>query len=896
MAAAPPGLTAALEDRYRLDHELGQGGMATVYLAHDLKHDRDVALKVLRPELAAVLGRERFLTEIRLTAKLDHPHILTLIDSGESHGFLWYVLPYVRGESLRQRLVRESQLGIDEALRIVRAIAGALDYAHRQGIIHRDIKPGNILLQEAEPVLADFGIALAVQEAAGNRLTESGLSLGTPQYMSPEQATGDRRLDARSDVYSLAAVLYELLAGEPPHTGATVQAVIAKLMTTEAVPLRVLRSTVPEAVEAAVAKALAKAPADRYRSAGEFVVALSGPPRKVAVPRVQPRAVLIGVGVVALLTVGIWLAPRMRKPPRIEPTLTQITFAGNAEVPALSPDGKLVVYAEKRCPSLTTCGYSVVIQDLGSGEQRALAEGYSAIVGFSWSADGRFIIFSGQRDSTLGDFLLSTLGGREQYFGCCAGGGGGFLGVSDTVIESPPSNMVLDTSIIDRWFYLRTLDGAKVDSIRIRLPGATMLWPKPSPDGRRLLIWSYGNEDLQRFYLATRGGTITDSVPFLAGSHGLRTQWSGSGDGVLMVVPSESTGGDLRTLLRFRITADGRVRLPPDTLAARLRLPEVNRLTPSSPTGDLAIQLGENVRTVWTLERRSGDLPVPLRSVTSWTLGAAGAEISADGSRIAVRRPVMLGGEQGGQLEIWPFEGDAGSAVGLPVRLGPNGRMNWGNDSRTFYRLLPTAARKGVLELTALDLITGQANLLQTVPESLSGLDLTRRGQVLYRSVGRTDLTPGEWRTLAQQGSPAHVFRFPDSTTDVRSVKPSADGKTLCVLAWKDVRAKRSGQTFRFRFVLDCARSGATAVRVADFEDSDVNFEIIDIAPDATVDVLRIEGASRRWLRLARGQPLRDLGLVAFQGHPSMSEDGRRGVVVEQETRSDVWLLKWPKP
>jgi len=217
----PTRLATALADRYQIERELGAGGMATVYLAKDLKHEREVALKVLRPELGAVLGADRFLAEIKISARLDHPHILTLIDSGASDGFLWYVLPYVRGESLRHRLTREKQLGIEEALQITRQVASALDYAHRQGVIHRDIKPENILLQEGEAILADFGIALAVKEAGGNRLTETGLSLGTPQYMSPEQATGDRTLDARSDVYSLAAVLYEMLTGEPPVTGAT---------------------------------------------------------------------------------------------------------------------------------------------------------------------------------------------------------------------------------------------------------------------------------------------------------------------------------------------------------------------------------------------------------------------------------------------------------------------------------------------------------------------------------------------------------------------------------------------------------------------------------------------------------------------------------------------------
>src|SRR5215210_2647529 len=234
--------------------------MATVYLAEDLRHDRQVAIKVLRPELAEVLGRERFLAEIRLTAKLDHPHILTLIDSGEvltenedheqrahaaPRSFLYYVLPYIRGQSLRQRLDTEKQLPVDEAVRIARQVASALDYAHRQGVIHRDIKPGNILLHEGEAMLADFGIAIAVLEAGGTRLTEIGLSLGTPQYMSPEQATGERDLTGRSDLFSLGAVVYEMLTGEPPFQGRTPQAVVAKLMTERPVAIRVVRDTVP---------------------------------------------------------------------------------------------------------------------------------------------------------------------------------------------------------------------------------------------------------------------------------------------------------------------------------------------------------------------------------------------------------------------------------------------------------------------------------------------------------------------------------------------------------------------------------------------------------------------------------------------------------------------------
>ena len=228
---ANTALQSALGDRYRIERELGEGGMATVYLAHDLRHNRRVALKVLKPELAAALGAQRFLQEIQVTANLQHPHILALYDSGSAGGALFYVMPLVDGESLRDRLEREKLLSVDETIRIMQQVAGALDFAHRQGVIHRDIKPENILLLDGEALVADFGIALALTSAGGGRLTGTGLSLGTVQYMSPEQATGERDLDARSDVYALGAVTYEMLAGEPPVTGPSQRAMIAKLMT-----------------------------------------------------------------------------------------------------------------------------------------------------------------------------------------------------------------------------------------------------------------------------------------------------------------------------------------------------------------------------------------------------------------------------------------------------------------------------------------------------------------------------------------------------------------------------------------------------------------------------------------------------------------------------------------
>jgi hypothetical protein len=269
-------LNAALEGRYTIERRLGEGGMATVYLARDIRHNRQVAIKVLKPELAAVVGAERFLAEIETTANLQHPHILPLFDSGEADGFLFYVMPYIDGETLADRIAREKQLPVDEALGIATSVCNALQVAHDAGVVHRDIKPGNILLSRGEPLVADFGIALAVG-AGGARLTETGLSVGTPYYMSPEQATGDQAIGPSADIYALACVLFEMLVGEPPYLGNTAQAVLGKIIQGLPVSATAARKTVPTNVDAAIRKALEKLPADRFTRAADFGAALSDP-------------------------------------------------------------------------------------------------------------------------------------------------------------------------------------------------------------------------------------------------------------------------------------------------------------------------------------------------------------------------------------------------------------------------------------------------------------------------------------------------------------------------------------------------------------------------------------------------------------------------------------------
>jgi eukaryotic-like serine/threonine-protein kinase len=424
-------LAAALADRYRIEREIGRGGMATVYLARDLRHERHVALKVLNPELGAVLGAERFLSEIRVTANLQHPNLLPLFDSGEADGLLFYVMPYVEGESLRVLLDRVKQLPVDEALRISAAIANALDYAHRHGVIHRDLKPENILLHEGTPLIADFGIALAVSNAGGERITQTGLSLGTPQYMSPEQATGDRTVDGRSDIYSLGAIIYEMLTGDPPHSASTAQSVIAKLLTETPGRVRARRPAVPEHVDAAVMRSLEKLPADRFSSAKAFAEALDGKDfrrgevadRAPALPRGSgrwPRRREMLAWGAALVLTGWLVSDAAMDSGRPEGRIVRVNFdlpAGvrvndviSGSTIAVSPLGDMLAFT-----STSAGGFKMYLRRFSEITAREIASGSPRNLTFS--PDGRWIAF------TEGNVLKKVLvaGGEPVTVGATRG-------------------------------------------------------------------------------------------------------------------------------------------------------------------------------------------------------------------------------------------------------------------------------------------------------------------------------------------------------------------------------------------------------------------------------------------------------------------------------------------
>ena len=421
-------LNAALADRYRVERELGAGGMATVYLAHDLKHDRNVALKVLHPDLAATIGVDRFLSEIKVTANLQHPNILGLFDSGNADGQAYYVMPYVDGESLRDRLTRETQLPVSDAIAIATGVAAALEYAHARGVIHRDIKPENILLQSGQPVVADFGIAIAVQQAGGQRLTQTGMSLGTPQYMSPEQAMGDRTLDARTDIYALGAITYEMLAGEPPFSGPNTQAIAARVLTEKPRPLAQLRETVPPQVEAAVHRALQKLPADRFANAAAFGSALAassfvsthaevaGGVREIGARASRfswQRVTARSLAAVAILGVGYFMGHRTASSAEFA-TEWRGELLGGPQVAmngVVSRDGKMVAFQ-----ALTDQLTQLAVIKPQSGDWKVLTTSRSQglLSSISWARDDSRIYFDRFIDVPGGIYSVSPLGGDER--------------------------------------------------------------------------------------------------------------------------------------------------------------------------------------------------------------------------------------------------------------------------------------------------------------------------------------------------------------------------------------------------------------------------------------------------------------------------------------------------
>ncbi len=642
-------LSTALADRYKIERHLGEGGMATVYLAQDLKHDRPVAVKVLRPELAAVLGADRFIQEIKTTANLQHPHILPLFDSGEDDGFLYYVMPSIEGETLRDKLNRETQLGIEEAVRITTDIADALDYAHRHNVIHRDIKPENILLHDGRPMVADFGIALAVSAAAGGRMTETGFSLGTPHYMSPEQATAEKDLTNRSDIYSLGCVLYEMLTGNPPHTGSSAQQIIMKIVAEDVQPVTELRKSVPSHVAAATAKSLEKLAADRFATAKEFAEALTNP--AFTLPTTQ--ATVVGVGpatgpwkrlsiaataLAALMTVVAlwgWLRPASESPTHpvrfamTPPPDQRFSNAAGVDV-AFSPDGSRFVYR-----GFSTSGAQLYVRATDELETRPIPGTEDASQPF-FSPDGQWLGFyaSGQLKK------VQVSGGPALTIAETGGVLGASWGANDVIAFGTTAGLMQVAAAGGTPEPIAALDTTIGETAH--------RWPEFFPGGDAVVItsWSASLETARIAIVSLASGRVTHlseagtNPHYPISGHLVYTRSDGSVVGVPFDIGSMAVTGQAIPLLEgVRLGAGG---------AAELAV---------SRTGSLAYVPGGAgvIRTLVMVDRQGDETPLTLEARPYLD-----PRFSPTGDMVAVRidGDIWVYDVDQGTLSVRTFEGD----------------------------------------------------------------------------------------------------------------------------------------------------------------------------------------------------------------------------------------------
>ncbi len=703
-------LNAALEGRYHVERELGEGGMAVVYLADDLKHGRSVALKVLKPELAAVVGAERFLAEIKTTANLQHPHILPLFDSGEADSFLFYVMPYLEGETLRERINREHQLPIDEAVGIATAVAAALQHAHDRGVIHRDIKPANILLQDGQPVVADFGIALAVGAAGGSRLTETGLSVGTPFYMSPEQATGDQSVGPASDTYSLAALLYEMLTGDPPYVGSTAQAVLGKIIQGAPVSATSIRVTIPENVDAAIRKALEKFPADRFAKASDFARALADPgfrhgetgPVMVGSP-VRTRALVGALGAAAALFAGLfgWAVTRPEAPvpvQRFSLATTEDQFA--SEYLSLSADGSLMVMTYRDEDGEDR----LFMRRFSELEATEVQGGEGTATDPIVSPDGREVAFvEGQelKVAPLAGGIVRVLTGDAA---CCSRwGSDGFLyymATDNTIHRVPMGGGPVEQ--------VTTFLGAENDNEH----GYFDIMP----DGKRGVFSVFTTPPrIESFDLETGERQVI--------TNGLRSYITSTGhlvfgtlEGQILAAPFDSdalelTGPPVPVVQGVGVTATEDVMF---TLAEN---------------GTLMYWAGgrvsEDIEIVWV--SRSGDISEidPSFGFRSMPGTPTMVALSPDGRRVAYHQPTE------NNMDVWIKELDRGPVSRLTFRDDLDGAPTWSEDGRTVYYLSRENDSWAIWSQRADGV--GEPSLVHEVPGDAISLEAGPDGWLTYR-------------------------------------------------------------------------------------------------------------------------------------------------------------------
>ena len=897
-------LRSALPDRYAIERELGRGGMATVYLAFDEKQKRQVAIKVLRPELSASIGVQRFLREIELTAQLVHPHILPLLESGKADDILYYVMPYVEGETLRDRLKREGQLPIEDSIQTASEVAEALAYAHSLGVIHRDIKPENIFLAAGQAVIGDFGIARAISEAGGDRLTETGLAMGTPAYMSPEQAMGRTKVDNRTDIYSLGCVIYEMLGGDPPFSGSTPQSILARKVTDQIPSLRSVRETVPEAFENVVLKALARSPADRFATATLLAEALKDPatvtPVRTRVVR-MPRAV-IGAAAVLVLVVAIalWLLLKLAPTSFAPATRRQLTFVGDIGNVALSPDGEMLAYTRYRCRDATTCGEDLFVQDFPGGEPLEIAIAWSDLgkgprtqwfFNVEWSPDGRDILLmpgGSLPGNPAGLYTIPRLGGPVRQ-------------LAQELVTSAmyrPGEEFIDWIEFPKGFgggppVWRSLDLRSGDTTSRTLPvfANGLRW---SRDGRWLAVaggsWGQGGGSTL-YAILDQEGSVRDTLR--SGTENWPgVGWSPTGDGLFFRV-----GIDL-----FRVGVDRRTgRFEGDPHLA------VDDLVGAESPGfqpDFAVSEDGHSIFFARLEQR-GEFQTIVRSAdatsgTSWGAGSASLNhpaVSPDGGLVAYTRP----DQRGTNIYVQTFDG--GTPRALTATPGQKAFLNWSPDGS---RLAFIGSEEGASWLTTVNQTGGRLLRLARVS---GGLDdfvwLPDAERLAYISeFGDLRVTDLEGRTLMQMPLPYElgvrwglwISPTGDSVATLSHYFPTSGELTYVVhVSALDTAAGEWGQRTLYSQSevlrnVEIGRAHPLWYRTRTLtwtEDGDLL-----LAPSIHTGLNVSTGV---WELPSTGGPpvlLLDLATSCGPSRVSMSADGSRLACAGRQGAADIWVLE----
>jgi serine/threonine-protein kinase len=878
-------LQTAIADRYTLVRELGRGGMATVYLAQDIRNSRQVAVKVLSPELASAIGTGRFTREIEIAARLVHPHIVPLFESGDAAGLLYYVMPLIEGESLRSRLAREGALPVEDAVGIAREVGSALNFAHEHGFVHRDIKPENILLQAGQAYVADFGVALALQGLDQERLTNTGLSLGTPAYMSPEQASGDRRVDQRSDIYSLGSVVYEMLAGEPPFSG-SVRAVIARVMTEQPLRLSAIRPTIPGELSEVVGRAMAKMPADRYRSAEEFVQALhraqstrvrfqgarSWLPRRwrqyALVAAAGVGVVFVGSGYLETRSTSVELGPR---------TDRQLTYSGDVSHASISPDGRKAAYV--------TGGRTLMVRDLETGDSSVLARDSLFLGGGAnpvWTRDGSRLLYAASHPTGGAYYLISATGGKPETI--ALSNANLVFGPDDTTYlatleaavyigRAPTTFQILSgDSIVG--------DGTLID---LRREFAFIWRSLSSPDGRWIASLGHrANGEVVLFTLA-RDGRHAVLIPDLGAPSSPLDDWARplawSGDSRTIYFPRpQGLGWSVWSIDIDPQTgaASGSPRLVAERLPSALEFgvsADGRRLLYSG--GPVDVQLSR-----FRLTSRG-----KVESTLTLTTGSAlhkGPGLSPDGSQIAYIRQ-----EQDGKSDLFLVSIDGGLERRLTSTGLRKGSAAWSPNGRSiaFVEL-----RKPQAVLVVVDIATGQMSQVGRGPGEVIGNEFppvwSPDGRtLLYQAVGSrnyfvVDRTTGEQRRLIPVADESVGWLF-------NPVFPPGGGRHV-VARWS-----RHPKTYLWDFGLDDgsrrqlpgeAPPGVPMLWGRDSLIYHDGWTDSAVSGSKGTPIYRSDPTSGRVSTIAR------LPLQCLWGHVTISGDARTVVCATARHSSDVWL------